>query len=136
MKLLFKFNRSKSDDNIISFRTAKLLSEFKFNKLCKFSYDEDGVLSANAEQMCNFKAPTQAILEDWLKKEYNLIIIIGPISISCGNKFGKRYRYYITKSKSLIMKDISLLGFYSKEEALEIALFECLKYIKDNEINV
>lgn len=74
-----------------------------------------------------YKAPTQSLLQKWLREKYNYHIII---LITCENEF-----YYIIcklngveHNGSCYNTKNSRYGTY--EQALEVALYEILKLIK------
>ena len=114
-------------EELISFETAKLAKEKGFKKLCGFSYDEDGILTGNCEQSYNYVAPTQSLLQKWLREKYKIHIVVYVMENSDGNiyyDFGlKRIVNYLSDNSSKPMK------FSTYEKALEVGLQEALKLI-------
>lgn len=116
--------------DLISFKTAKLLSEFNYNKPCKFSYDEDGLLTENAEQLGNFKAYELSNVVNYIKKKYCFKIVTNKTKIVSGEACGFRYHWLLFKNNDFIISDKIFLGFFTKEQALDSAIFETLTYLK------
>ena len=110
------------EEQLISFETAKLAKEKGFEKLCNFSYDEDEIITANCEQAYNFVAPTQSLLQKWLREKHNFHICIWFNSLT-----GK-YRIDSPIDELDILFE-KLNEFKTYEEALEYGLFEILKLI-------
>lgn len=124
-------------EQLISFETAKLAKEKGFNIPCKYFYKEkyinaieyevvhDGHLEANWNE--NFKyspaecsAPTQSLLQKWLRDKYEIIICIifelDSYEILIDNKHN---------TGSFQVGDV----YKTYEEALEVGLQEALKLI-------
>ena len=106
---------------LISFETAKLAKEKGFKKLCDFSYDEDGILTGNCEQSYNYVAPTQSLLQKWLREKHDIHITITSIS-------QESWQYHIQKPKDKLGDNYEE-DFENYEEALEVGLQEALKLI-------
>lgn len=108
-------------EGLISFETAKLAKEKGFKKLCDFSYDEDGILTGNCEQSYNYVAPTQSLLQKWLREKHDIHITITSIS-------QESWQYHIQKPKDKLGDNYEE-DFENYEEALEVGLQEALKLI-------
>lgn len=144
-------------DQLVSFTTAKLAKEKDFDEYCFNGYrvsskellplsqldfdtiydnqeDIDKVFRElffkNSEVVKNYSitAPTQSLLQRWLREKHNLIIWIQPSAISPESIF---YPKIDTK------QNVGILGSYnSYEEALEIALQRALSLIDCEEDNI
>ena len=130
------------NEQLISFETAKLAKEKGFNITCKYFYKEkyinaieyevvhDGHLEANWNE--NFKyspaecsAPTQSLLQKWLRENYKIIVSINVMS---------DLNYYsllidINENKLDLKNQSKNRWFNTYEEALEDGLQEALKLI-------
>lgn len=121
------------EEQLILLETAILCKEKGFDEPT-FSYYEKGKLQTRAKDHFhndNFydgmgyikhSAPTQSLLQKWLREKYN-------IHIHIIYNFGT-YLYSIKKLNDVIQPDTSFKEFKSYEEALEIGLFEVLNLIK------
>lgn len=133
-------------DQLVSFETAKLAKEKGFDEECSHYYDlEDsnklkhtveGFKNPNEDCMVdielefhnhvNFKrcaAPTQSLLQKWLREKHNIDIIIEPNQDSDGNKY-----YYWRIRRNMFPSAIGNIA-NSYEEAFEASLIETLKLI-------
>jgi len=119
-------------DQLISFETAKLAEEKGFTK-DRFSHFPSFCYTINAngykEGILNhvsvgIPAPTQSLLQKWLREKYNIHIIIEPEIDPIDDSVYYRWRGRIKMRPSQI-------GGVSKtyEEALEQGLQEALKLI-------
>ena len=86
-------------------------------------------------------APTQSLLQKWIREVHNIHINITTINLYRGDtvKFGG-YRVYIASNIPTIEYEINSDKYYNDafdtyEEALEDGLFETLKIIKTNKLN-
>ena len=144
-------------EQLVSFQVAKLAKEKDFNvetlhfycknRTCdyiKTPYKYSFEVNANQERLINgeidnfgygitWSAPTQSLLQRWLREVHNLFVqaeiemIVNSITlftvkvysddISINNEFG-------------ICKMLTITGFKTYEQALEVGLFEALKLIK------
>ena len=109
------------EEQLISFETAKLAKEKGFKRLCDFSYDEDGMITGNCEQAYNFVAPTQSLLQKWLREKHKI-----HIELQCDSNYYKYFILIYYKTNCVFNLDDSLIY----EEALEIGLQEALKLIE------
>ena len=129
-------------EQLISFETAKLAKEKGFNIPCKYFYKEkyinaieyevvhDGHLEANWNE--NFKyspaecsAPTQSLLQKWLREKHHLIIIIAYQY----EHDSTPYSYWIYKENNSLPINQWVNDLNTYEEALEVGLQEALKLI-------
>ena len=129
------------EEELISFETAKLAKEKKFNIPCEnfyieyidddvadlFNYEEQRG-SGYAELYINnqefkYSAPTQSLLQKWLREVHNIFVSCSYNNISCD---GTYYIWYGVMSKTCNMKE----NFKTWEEALEFGLQGALKLIK------
>lgn len=129
-------------EQLISFETAKLAKEKGFNIPCKYFYKEkytnaieyevvhDGHLEANWNE--NFKyspaecsAPTQSLLQKWLREKYHLIIIV---AYQYEHDLTP-YSYWIYKENNSLPINQWVNDLNTYEEALELGLQEALKSI-------
>jgi hypothetical protein len=134
------------EETIISFETAKLAKEKEFTYMqnnCfgdNMAYDEDGILicahKANT-QVGYILAPTQALLQKWLREKHEIHIEISFYD----STISKHYEASIINSNKRIYNNEEYLDcaaviginikFKTYEEALEEALQESLKLIKN-----
>ena len=112
------------EEQLISFETAKLAKEKGFNWKVSLHYESNGNRFFDKVE-CNFNnvelicsAPTQSLLQKWLREVHKLIITIDHVTSK-----GWCYRIQINNS------DWSIY-FKTYEEALEKGLQEALKLIK------
>ena len=131
-------------DKLIDFETAKLAKEKRFNWLSYFYYMENNptaveeAFNKNNPWDFNFKdeynttsfksitAPTQSILQKWLREEYSIQMVIKPwydpelfeFQFTC-DVFGTEFTNYIKSHRH-----------DTYEEALEEGLVNALNLIK------
>lgn len=125
-------------EQLINIETAKLAKEKGFDAPCahgyndleeenseyglvrnwNHAYDNTSPKLTNKELKRAFTAPTQSLLQKWLREKHNIHIAIGR-DYEKGNY---SYEYFIDKNNQLF-------GLSSYEEALEIGLQEALKRI-------
>ena len=119
------------NEQLISFQTAKLAKEKGFNTW-NDSYTVDGKIiplrsQAIRTEKCIYPAPTQSLLQKWLREEHNLIITSDPIT-------GFRHCEYSWNIYSFnniwSLANFTAKTFISYEESLEAGLLEALKLIK------
>ena len=123
------------EEQLVSFDTAKLAKEKGFHRNIKGGdrYEADGTISQNGFWSYNTSAPTQSLLQKWLRDTHNLQIeIMAYDDLDDENKYV--YDYLIVY-KLMADEDEcdSEPEFTTYEEALEVALFESLKFIPSNE---
>ena len=117
------------ENQLITFETAKLANEKEFNISQDCGYESNGTYFDNSQDYdgCKFGyckeiylAPTQSLLQRWLREEYNI-----HITINCKRTdLSLDGFWYVMKSQESKM-------FNTYEEALEKGLYEALKLIKN-----
>ena len=112
-------------EQLISFETAKLAKEKGFIFKCNKIYLIHGDLHVNEliSDKIFFQAPTQSLLQKWLREVHNIFVSCSYNHISCD---GTYYIWYGVMSKTCNMKE----NFKTWEEALEFGLQKALKLIK------
>ena len=112
------------EDQIISFETAKLAKEKGFNIDTEECYSDETKITSVSYG--DYLAPTQSLLQKWLREVYNIIVTSNPIT-----GFGKiEYNYNIyTFSNILSLTEMTARRFNTYEKSLEEALQEGLKLI-------
>lgn len=100
----------------------RMTGDSEYLWLCKTDFNNDGFDS--------YSAPTQSLLQKWLREKHKIHITIGPW-------FGRDEHFRFTIEPICIIgeftfEDISEEDFESYEEALEKALQEALKLIKND----
>lgn len=120
-------------EQLIEFKTAKLAKEKGFElNLASYNYSEEnkfniGLNVCTLQDLENFKiypAPTQSLLQKWIREEYNIIVVVDKVDSTLDSGF-----YYNIYS-ILVEDNYEILEFKTYEEALEKGLFEALKLIK------
>ena len=131
-------------DELVTFETAKLAKDKGFNKiLCKFCFVKGHLLhkklfvkNLHREGQDFYVAPTQSLLQRWLREEHNISVDITTDAFT--NDTDNTYVYQCVVWEGVIDKEIMLSKvnlsheFYEDtyEQALETGLFEALKLIK------
>lgn len=118
------------EDQLISFETAKLAREKGFNNgsYALYTYPNKELKHFQAENYnseqddLQFEAPTQSLLQKWLREKHQLHITI----YSCSQE---SWMFNITKPGQYLPDGIYGEDFEDYEEALEDALQEALKSI-------
>ena len=119
------------EDKLVSLETAKLAKKKEFNEICQYYYeilDKPITLQkmscSNAEGYKQPTAPTQSLLQKWLREVHNISIKIDDFYTN-----GKlRFDFSISELGS--QEDNPKGIFEDYEEALEVGLQEALKLIK------
>lgn len=116
-------------EEIVSFETAKLAKEKGFNEITKHAYwkniENNYFLADNSDMEnselcdCNYSAPTQSLLQKWLREVHNAHIWSVPLSLN-------HYEYYYFKDGGYTF---SSDGYPTYEMAIEEALKKCLLLI-------
>jgi hypothetical protein len=125
------------EEKIVSFETAKLAKEKGFSLNCfgqEYYVSEIKLCKSNElldkDLTCVYSAPTQSLLQKWLREEHNLYILLKTIYLEVWDKNGIRFSYciedYITEE---VHGDETLIGYLTYEAALEAGLFKALKLI-------
>jgi len=149
-------------EQLISFKIAKLAKKKGFNEPCLYGYDsscfdrlvvlsddredlkrnsdfEEGVIPTDEGDIkfYLYTAPTQSLLQKWLREEHDMHILIEPFYdgddvMTAPLKFISTIFYtreeQVAKTIDEKPKDSDIFNSY--ENALEDALFESLKLIK------
>ena len=130
------------EDKLIEYSTAKLAKEKGFNEECYFTYakmskeycifkSEYSVTNSEIDKYV-YSAPTQSLLQRWLREIHNIHIITKPYIESLGKKEITGY-YIPTICTSSLDEYTEFYDNYSTyEEALEMGLQEALKLIPNN----
>lgn len=129
-------------DQLISFETAKLAKEKglsilqMFGWITKFYHPRTkSLLALGRTGKCKiyslYYAPSQSLLQKWLREEHNLNIVI-MTSINTNNKFEVSIEEIVKQfgtdmTDSVYCKDVE---YDTYENALEAGLLEALKLIK------
>lgn len=129
------------EESLITFETAKLAKEKGFNIPVWFTWIvspqgdalwndfEEGqfgqitIKENHNEYIFRQSAPTQSLLQKWLREVHKIIVFVAPLIPEC-NEFGVT----IYSNKYTSEKDLAFYKNY--EEALEVGLQEALKLIK------
>ena len=116
-------------EQLISFETAKFAKEKGFIYAYEF-YDKEGNIEdfgmVGGWTDChdeNYAAPTQSLLQKWLREKYDIDVIINTYR----NQNQKYYKYFISEKSKNVIKSEEYYNTY--EDALEIGLQEALKLI-------
>lgn len=126
------------EETLISFKTAELAKDKGFNIATVYGYDNNGSLKEYftyasyspgepeiriEDFICKweYQAPTQGLLQKWLREVHKIVIEIN------WNQFSNKY-YFCLKIPVELIKES--LDFETYEETLELGLFEALKLIK------
>lgn len=96
------------EEQLISFETAILAKEKKFNISCRYC-------TCN-----NVQLPTQSLLQKWLREVHNIEVYVTPVK-----EITNDFKYY-----QWMIHTISFGIHDTYEKALEAGLIEALKLIK------
>lgn len=117
-------------EKLVTFKTAKLAAEKGFDIQTSFNYSvRDEILSDGYFLGDFFAAPTQSLLQKWLREVHYIYVEIRFFS---NQKAAPLYYGVIKSLNSKNMGDYLMRGFESfstYEEALEFTLYEALKLI-------
>ena len=131
------------EEELITLQTAKLAKEKGFDVRCEKAYFETGrhiletirdgeitfpykpprILKRNyGDEFTIFiaEAPTQSLLQKWLREEYNIIVLVDYEGID-----GYYYKFYSYKEGNKNY-DASDKNYNTYEEALEAGLYQAL----------
>lgn len=108
-------------EDYVSFETAKLLKENRFDGSCHNSYLNGILFDSSFDKDGFVKAPTLQMAMKWLREIHKIDIAIYPYGeYTCNN-----YQFDVYKDMTLkISKDD---GFMQYEQALEAAIKYCLE---------
>jgi hypothetical protein len=132
------------EEILISFKTAKLAKELGFDEPCDYKYgnieNEDVLIyfamhkehpieTGHINSTCTgCSAPTQSLLQKWLRETHNIMFVIKPF-------------YDNSMKKTTYVADPIIAGKTTKiakkdtyEEALEVGLFEALNVLKSENL--
>ncbi len=115
----------------ITFKTAKLAKEMKFNELCDYFYEGNTLSKVykpakNSNDSTEYAAPTQSLLQKWLREKHNIHLV--PLISSTTGLYGYEIIQFYTNKLSEHRNVIHPYTTY--EEAFEDGLQETLKLIK------
>jgi len=120
------------EEQLISFKTAKLAKEKGFNIKDNYLYrwyNEKGTIHQwmylKTNEQIEFVAPTQSLLQKWLIKVHTIDVVALPVRFQGYLEIG-----YWTYSVSGI-QPVKNYRYETLEEALEVGLLEGLKLIKN-----
>lgn len=132
------------EERLVDFETAKLAKEKGFDLKTNYFYYNDGVLDqgdGDTEHISlnhnkydrHYSAPTQYLLQKWLREEKSIYVCIYPLKVSTSTTKGFRWdwTFVFTKEENKETSNINdnFIGFLTYEEALENALKIILKTI-------
>jgi len=120
-------------DELITFVTAKLAKEKGFDVPAFTVYANNGTFSTdetayNFNSRTGYSAPTQSLLQRWLREKHNIEFI----SMCGGGEAGieKWYKFTIPSCYTPNKKNGASLTSTTYEQALEKGLVEALKLIR------
>jgi hypothetical protein len=116
-------------DQLVSFKTAKIIKELKFLEPVHYYYDFIGDIGSSAIKTnwnhsteSLYSAPSQSLLQKWIRENHKI-----HIELFC-NFSG--WGWILTKTNGTTIRDMnSGIFFISYEFALEDGLMEALKLI-------
>jgi len=121
-------------EELVTYKIATLAKEKGFKSISNY-YDGAHELilnpthTNNMMQRFRYEAPTQSLLQSWLRKKHNIVIIINvEANYSELGVLIDSFNYVIYELKSKIT--LSDNNFNSYEQALETAIKEALDLIK------
>ncbi len=122
-------------EELITFETAKLAKEKGFDEICYYlnhplygvvdnsKYHKNSKINVSDKDKTKYTtAPTQSLLQKWLREVHNIHLTITSIS-------QESWQCHITKPGEILGKNY-IEDAYSYEEALEEGLQEALKLIE------
>ena len=111
-------------EKIITFETAKLAKEKGFNEICEYGYfdrDDEIILDIsdhNNSDNLDISAPTQALLQKWLREIHGIIISIN---------YNHEIKKYCATIEETYYYEFAYDWYLTYEEALEKGLLAALK---------
>jgi hypothetical protein len=129
-------------EQLITFQTAKLAKEKGFDEIVDYIYMTNHTTEVLFENINDLKhsdgnnpfvsAPTQSLLQKWLRDEHNIHIDIHAAQIAWNNKCSYLRSVFKIKGKHVSNEYVSyrVKEVKTYEEALEEGLQEALKLIK------
>ena len=136
------------EEQLISYETAKLAKEKGFDEKVYREYDKSGYLRCTSKsadvvlgpydellKSTEYPAPTQSLLQKWLREEHNCIVEVTFYSENIESikdiKYTVEIDYYGKDFHNIgDSSDYYSSGYDTYEKALEVGLFEGLKLIK------
>ena len=136
------------EEQLISYETAKLAKEKGFDEKVYREYDKSGYLRCTSKsadvvlgpydellKSTEYPAPTQSLLQKWLREVHNIIVTSKPYQDDVSNETDEDIEFQILWENEVIDVKDSYNTFsdntyyHSYEEALEIGLQEALNII-------
>jgi hypothetical protein len=128
-------------EQLISFKTAKLAKEKGFDENCAegFSFEnctKTGYFNVEGGLFCNselaihqYTAPTQSLLQKWLRDIYNIeVFVYRTMKTINGYRYGCVGERWLDEETTEYLFNVYANKEY--EDALEVGLYEALKLIK------
>jgi len=122
-------------EQLVSFDTAKLAKEKGFTELC-YSYHIDDKDAIELSSLCSSRiadscctAPTQSLLQKWLRDEHHIDITIDLLDVTASCKSGYRYDPTVYYNGDIVFECFTELGYLTYEESLEASLEYSLNYL-------
>ena len=113
-------------EQLVSFEVAKLAKDVGFNLKTHYCYLDEYNFKPFIEKVKCMSAPTQSLIQKWLRETYSIYISI-KTHLNLDGKYLFSFNYYLNNK---IVKNNKRFKTY--EEALENGLIECLKHLKKN----
>ena len=119
-------------EQLISFETAKLAKKLGFKNAYEF-YDEEGIIEPFGMEggytdctKHNYAAPTQSLLQKWLREEHGIFVIILP-KATPSNTIVWYNNFDVKEAKNSFEKT-----YKTYEEAFEVGLQKGLELLEQN----
>ena len=121
------------EETLIGFETAKLANNKGFNVECDYFYNKgsnyklqnDSIIRTGDDLI--YEAPTQSLLQKWLREKHELSLEI--FSLSYHNKIQFTFNLKKLNKYEIAILSKDNLHYNSHEEALGAGLIESLKLI-------
>ena len=129
------------EEKLVSYNVAKLAKEVGFNVVTEYRFFYNSELTTKTPSQSSkptIYAPTQGLLQKWLREIHNIEISVRAIKwenteLKTGLALDSyEYEMYPLNKPYYIYHKVS--GFKTYEQALEQAILESLKLIKDEKI--
>ena len=131
------------EEQLITFETAKLAKEKGFPKLevngypkIATGYTKEGIETIVMDRSYYYQAPTQSLLQKWLREKHNIEIQIFTMGVFMDKSTQPHSDFELSNGFNKYHfggnfdKTTSSLGYKTYEEALEKGLQESLKRIQ------
>lgn len=120
-------------DEKITESTARLARKCGFNEGCEYIWGEfDGYVGLHYLENCNktnadcwFSAPTQSLLQRWLREEHGIQVY----AYSSTKNIEEKYRDYVVYINGIAQNDARDEEYQTYEDAMELGLQNALKII-------